>query len=168
MKYVDRPFSLLMCSDAEDLRAKAGWDGASGNSRRRLLSHLQRMNILFPFCLVHTEAACRLYPVIYDDPPKADVDLINASTSLPAATLRVSQSIRCFGFTLHGPRLLACSLSPDYDNDPRWSHERGVELALESFWTLFGYWRTGSACIGMEDWGSCYLLSHSNCVSLSG
>ncbi|EPQ57967.1 WD40 repeat-like protein [Gloeophyllum trabeum ATCC 11539] len=34
--------SLMMCSDAADLRQRAGWDGALGTSRRRLLSNLQR------------------------------------------------------------------------------------------------------------------------------
>ncbi|KZT26589.1 WD40 repeat-like protein [Neolentinus lepideus HHB14362 ss-1] len=34
--------SLMMCTDAADLRQRAGWDGASGSSRRRLLTNLQR------------------------------------------------------------------------------------------------------------------------------
>lgn len=34
--------SLIMCSDPEDLRRRASWDGASGTSRRVLLSELQR------------------------------------------------------------------------------------------------------------------------------
>ncbi|KAH9930616.1 WD40 repeat-like protein [Fomitopsis serialis] len=34
--------SLMMCSNPEDLRQRAGWDGASGHSRRRLLGNLQR------------------------------------------------------------------------------------------------------------------------------
>ncbi|KAH9981139.1 WD40 repeat-like protein [Lactifluus volemus] len=33
--------SLIMCTDAADLRQKAGWDGAYGSSRRRLLFNLQ-------------------------------------------------------------------------------------------------------------------------------
>ncbi|KAH7910762.1 WD40 repeat-like protein [Hygrophoropsis aurantiaca] len=33
--------SLIMCSDSEDLRQRARWDGASGQSRRHLLSNLQ-------------------------------------------------------------------------------------------------------------------------------
>ncbi|KZT09725.1 WD40 repeat-like protein [Laetiporus sulphureus 93-53] len=33
--------SLMMCSDPDDLRQRAEWDGASGNSRRRLLMNLQ-------------------------------------------------------------------------------------------------------------------------------
>ncbi|KAI0273432.1 WD40 repeat-like protein [Gloeopeniophorella convolvens] len=33
--------SLIMCSDAADLRQRAGWDGAHGSSRRRLLVDLQ-------------------------------------------------------------------------------------------------------------------------------
>lgn len=31
---------LLMCPDAEDLKSKAGWDGANGRSRRNLLTQL--------------------------------------------------------------------------------------------------------------------------------
>ncbi|KAL6301773.1 WD40 repeat-like protein [Sparassis latifolia] len=34
--------SLMMCSDPDDLRQRAGWDGASGSSRRQLLVNLQR------------------------------------------------------------------------------------------------------------------------------
>ncbi|EJD05675.1 WD40 repeat-like protein [Fomitiporia mediterranea MF3/22] len=34
--------SLIMCSNADDLRHRAKWDGASGTSRRVLLSNLQR------------------------------------------------------------------------------------------------------------------------------
>ncbi|OSX65346.1 hypothetical protein POSPLADRAFT_1179030 [Postia placenta MAD-698-R-SB12] len=33
--------SLIMCSNPEDLRQRANWDGASGNSRRQLLLSLQ-------------------------------------------------------------------------------------------------------------------------------
>ncbi|KAL0946759.1 hypothetical protein HGRIS_012935 [Hohenbuehelia grisea] len=34
--------SYMMCSEAEDLRTRANWDGASGSSRRELLSALHR------------------------------------------------------------------------------------------------------------------------------
>ncbi|KAF5381032.1 hypothetical protein D9615_004152 [Tricholomella constricta] len=34
--------SLMMCSDSDDLRQRAGWDGTSGTSRRQLLNSLQR------------------------------------------------------------------------------------------------------------------------------
>ncbi|KAK7054652.1 hypothetical protein VNI00_003115 [Paramarasmius palmivorus] len=34
--------NLIMCSDPEDVRQRAGWDGASGTSRRELLSELHR------------------------------------------------------------------------------------------------------------------------------
>ncbi|KAI0071759.1 WD40 repeat-like protein, partial [Panus rudis PR-1116 ss-1] len=34
--------SLLMCSDPDELRQKANWDGAAGTSRRQLLVNLQR------------------------------------------------------------------------------------------------------------------------------
>ena len=32
--------SLIMCTEPEDLRRRAGWDGASGTSRRQLLEIL--------------------------------------------------------------------------------------------------------------------------------
>jgi hypothetical protein len=34
--------SLMMCSDPADLRQRAEWDGASGTSRRELLTVLHR------------------------------------------------------------------------------------------------------------------------------
>ncbi|KAL0577932.1 hypothetical protein V5O48_004039 [Marasmius crinis-equi] len=34
--------SLIMCSDPEDVRQRAGWDGASGTSRHQLLNDLQQ------------------------------------------------------------------------------------------------------------------------------
>ncbi|KAF8891225.1 WD40 repeat-like protein [Infundibulicybe gibba] len=34
--------SFIMCSEPDDLRRRAGWDGASGNSRQRLLTNLHR------------------------------------------------------------------------------------------------------------------------------
>ena len=38
--------SLLMCQDSPELRQRAGWDGASGTSRRRLLVNLQSTYIV--------------------------------------------------------------------------------------------------------------------------
>jgi hypothetical protein len=38
--------SLVMCADAADLRQKAGWDGAHGSSRRRLLVNVQSESTL--------------------------------------------------------------------------------------------------------------------------
>ncbi|KII88044.1 hypothetical protein PLICRDRAFT_30507 [Plicaturopsis crispa FD-325 SS-3] len=38
--------SLIMCSDPADVRRRARWDGASGSSRRELLSHLQHSLIM--------------------------------------------------------------------------------------------------------------------------
>ena len=39
--------SLVMCTDAADLRQKAGWDGAHGSSRRRLLVNVQSESTLY-------------------------------------------------------------------------------------------------------------------------
>lgn len=42
--------SLMMCTNVEDLRERAGWDGAAGHSRRRLLVNLQRMHLYICGC----------------------------------------------------------------------------------------------------------------------
>jgi hypothetical protein len=39
--------SLMMCSDPADLRQRADWDGASGTSRRELLTALHRKFLVF-------------------------------------------------------------------------------------------------------------------------
>ncbi|TPX17651.1 uncharacterized protein E0L32_012062 [Thyridium curvatum] len=76
--------SLLMCQSAEDLKAKADWDGARGQSRQLLLSELSRSispSVMLPehrlevllqqvkehqigVCLFHTSAAS---PSLYSD-----------------------------------------------------------------------------------------------------
>lgn len=38
---INSSVSLVMCSEAAELRRRAVWDGANGESRRRLLVHLQ-------------------------------------------------------------------------------------------------------------------------------
>lgn len=47
--------SLLMCPSAEDVKTKAGWDGASGQSRHQLLSSLSSRSYPTPFSLRHSE-----------------------------------------------------------------------------------------------------------------
>ncbi|THH17111.1 hypothetical protein EW146_g3632 [Bondarzewia mesenterica] len=45
--------SLVMCTDAADLKQRADWDGAHGSSRRRLLGNLQRkINLFSSFSLL--------------------------------------------------------------------------------------------------------------------
>lgn len=39
-RYCRQSESFIMCSDPEDLRKRAGWDGASGTSRQQLLDTL--------------------------------------------------------------------------------------------------------------------------------
>ncbi|GJN85976.1 hypothetical protein PLIIFM63780_009552 [Purpureocillium lilacinum] len=76
--------SLLMCRSTEDLKAKASWDGAQGQSRRQLLSELSRCispSVMLPenrlavlleqvkqkqidTCLYHTAASS---PSLYSD-----------------------------------------------------------------------------------------------------
>lgn len=54
-----------MCSDPQDLRRRASWDGASGNSRRQLLDDLQRqyeipieISLCAPTCFVQSLTSC--------------------------------------------------------------------------------------------------------------
>jgi hypothetical protein len=39
----------MMCSNAEDLRRRAEWDGAKGTSRQKLLVEIQSIYTLFFF-----------------------------------------------------------------------------------------------------------------------
>jgi WD40 repeat protein len=54
-----------MCSDPQDLRRRASWDGASGISRRQLLDDLQRqyeistkISLCTPVCFVQPLTSC--------------------------------------------------------------------------------------------------------------
>ncbi|KAG8889730.1 hypothetical protein FRB98_003022 [Tulasnella sp. 332] len=67
--------SLMMCSDLNDLRLRAKWDGVDGTSRRRLLTDLQhfiptgsmlptrRLNSLLDHARAHQRSSC-----LYHDP----------------------------------------------------------------------------------------------------
>lgn len=48
--------SLLMCTDSEELKAKAGWSGVAGNSRASLLTRLRGnyyyINIIFLYSIL--------------------------------------------------------------------------------------------------------------------
>ncbi|KDQ33398.1 hypothetical protein PLEOSDRAFT_1073660 [Pleurotus ostreatus PC15] len=48
--------SLIMCSEAEDLRYRAGWDGAAGTSRQQLLSNLHSKYICFTLYMCDKDA----------------------------------------------------------------------------------------------------------------
>ena len=58
--------SLIMCRRADDLRRQAHWDGASGNSRRDLLSDLSS-RLLPPHILSHTDHPCRVHIALRHD-----------------------------------------------------------------------------------------------------
>lgn len=45
--FVCRVFRYLMCSHAEDLRAKAEWEGKGTASRSKLLDKLQSKSLIF-------------------------------------------------------------------------------------------------------------------------
>ena len=86
--------SLIMCSDAEDLRQRAGWDGAYGNSRLKLLANLQRMcsAALYPSVNVHTVVFLyRVHPILCDDTSATIFDSSQPSTFIPTTTLCLPQ-----------------------------------------------------------------------------
>ncbi|KAJ7172204.1 WD40 repeat-like protein [Mycena filopes] len=68
--------SLMMCSEPEDLRQRAGWDGAAGNSRRILLDNLHRYippSIMVPprrfSTLLHQANAYQRQRCVYHNAP---------------------------------------------------------------------------------------------------
>ncbi|KAJ7157017.1 WD40 repeat-like protein [Mycena crocata] len=68
--------SLMMCSEPEDLRQRAGWDGAAGSSRRTLLDNLHRYispSIMMPprrfSTLLHQANAYQRQQCVYHNIP---------------------------------------------------------------------------------------------------
>lgn len=57
-----------MCSEPEDLRRRAGWDGAAGNSRRILLDNLHRSSHIPSFLRIHGFAVGYIPPSIMVPP----------------------------------------------------------------------------------------------------
>lgn len=56
-----------MCSNADDLRHRAKWDGVRGSSRRNLLSQLQRTCSYHPFNHTDVNDGTRLRQAFDDD-----------------------------------------------------------------------------------------------------
>jgi WD repeat-containing protein 26 len=81
--------SLIMCTNPEDLRQRAGWDGAAGLSRRQLLDDLHRV-LFYPYftCLLFIV----LCPLDYI-PPSVMIPNQRFSTLLQQAHLHQLQ--RC-------------------------------------------------------------------------
>ena len=82
--------SLIMCSTPEDLRRRAGWDGARGSSRTRLLNNLQSaLHVLghyHPLLTGHDRA----HPIGSDDsatalpyPPRTVTGVATTTMSVP-------------------------------------------------------------------------------------
>ncbi|KAM5342580.1 hypothetical protein ACJ41O_013546 [Fusarium nematophilum] len=114
--------SLLMCRSVEDLMAKAEWDGASGQSRKRLLSELSKCispSVMLPenrlavlleqvkqsqidTCLYHTEA---LSPSLYSD---HFCDRRNFPTEVAVEVTELIGEIWQVQFSHDGTKLAAC------------------------------------------------------------
>ena len=80
-----------MCSDPEDLRRRASWDGASGTSRRTLLTELQR-KLLCPSFQGDVNKHYNRFYTLYDDdsfpPTRRSIDTVEI---LSKRTLLISQ-----------------------------------------------------------------------------
>ncbi|KAM0558553.1 hypothetical protein ACHAPJ_004748 [Fusarium lateritium] len=117
--------SLLMCRSVEDLMAKADWDGANGQSRKKLLSELSKCispSVMLPenrlavlleqvkqsqidTCLYHTEA---LSPSLYSD---HFCDRRNFPTEVAVEVMDLAGEIWQVQFSHDGKRLAACGSS---------------------------------------------------------
>lgn len=82
--------SFMMCSEPEDLRQRAGWDGAAGLSRRRLLNDLQRTSSA-PGVSSADFAVFRLYSLFHHDSTTAVLDITPTSTIISTTTMRIPQ-----------------------------------------------------------------------------
>ncbi|KAH6892108.1 WD40-repeat-containing domain protein [Thelonectria olida] len=114
--------SLLMCRSTEDLMAKAEWDGANGESRKRLLSELSKCispSVMLPenrlavllsqvkqsqidTCLYHTEA---LSPSLYSD---HFCDRRNFPSEIAIELSDVAGEVWQVQFSNDGSKLAAC------------------------------------------------------------
>ncbi|KAF4458466.1 WD40 repeat-containing [Fusarium albosuccineum] len=117
--------SLLMCRSVDDLRAKAEWDGAGGQSRKRLLSELSKCispSVMLPenrlavlleqvkqsqidTCLYHTEA---LSPSLYSDHL---CDRRNFPTEVAVEVTDLAGEVWQVQFSHDGSKLAACGSS---------------------------------------------------------
>ena len=82
-----------MCADPGDLRRRAGWDGASGTSRRQLLDALHgRPDHADSFGggLFLTIGCGRLYSFRYHDTTTAVFNTSPSSEAVSTTTLRLS------------------------------------------------------------------------------
>jgi hypothetical protein len=83
-----------MCADPGDLRRRAGWDGASGTSRRQLLDALQgkldRADYFGGGFLI-TIGYVRLYSFGYHDTTAAVFNTSPSSEAVSTTTLRLPQ-----------------------------------------------------------------------------
>jgi hypothetical protein len=91
--------SLIMCSDPEDLRRRASWDGASGTSRQTLLSELQRTFLRLISVMMSTNFGTRLYTLYDNDPFPATFSFIDTVEILSKRALPISQCAdECYFF----------------------------------------------------------------------
>ena len=82
--------SLVMCTDAADLRLKAGWDGAHGSSRRRLLVNVQSESTLLVFAENIPPFKFRLYSLFLDDSSTALCHAARPSAATPDFSMHIS------------------------------------------------------------------------------
>ncbi|KAK4171876.1 WD40-repeat-containing domain protein [Triangularia setosa] len=112
----------LMCQDADELRSKAGWDGAGGLSRRRLLSQLSECispSVMLPerrlAVLLETVKANQIEKCLYHtttDPPSLYSDHMCERSRFPTEVMleldKQQGEVWQIKFSPSGDRLATC------------------------------------------------------------
>ncbi|CAA7271486.1 unnamed protein product [Cyclocybe aegerita] len=146
--------SLIMCSEPEDLRRRAGWDGASGSSRRQLLDTLHDYipsAVMIPqrrfAALLHQARAYQRQRCIYHNP-------------LRSAPFSLYSDHRCDRSDF--PKITTTILEVHTDEiwNIEWSHD-GAYLASASKDKTAIIWRRGSSIDSSSspvDWSAHLIL----------
>ncbi|KAF8226747.1 WD40 repeat-like protein [Tricholoma matsutake] len=144
--------SFIMCSEPDDLRQRASWDGASGSSRRLLLNSLQRYippSIMIPqrrfATLLHQARSHQRQRCVYHNSPS------NSS----AFSLYSDHQCNKSAF----PRITTTILEVHTDEvwNMEWSHD-GQYLATASKDKTAIIWRLGYDADSTQEWTSHFIL----------
>lgn len=153
--------SLLMCTDPADLRARAAWDGAAGNSRRQLLVDLQRAYSVICSCDILTFIRVDWIPSSLMIPPRRFPALLDQALAhqrsqclwhnLPASQHSLYTDHACSPDAF--PRHNTFSLETHSDEvwNLAWSHD-GRRLATASRDKSVIVWRIEKPAHNGEEW----------------
>jgi len=123
----------MMCSDAEDLHRRAGWDGASGESRRQLLDTLQGM-IFITISIIRIDFPHRVHSIRCHDSTTAVCDLARPGKDVSTAAVHLSQLLlgRQIVFPLRRSQMQQSRFPEDHHYHSPGPQGRSVEYRMES------------------------------------